>query len=251
MITVFTCSHDFTSMLTCIYDAWCSRLGHNNVRLCVEPVDQLNMFETYIHVEPDEAKASEVVRAVNEKISPYFYGELMYCAGAYEPDTLNTIYRVMVLGFKYGSQVLKMYQFPDVVRFLEISKRYGNEAHSFREFARFHMVGNIYVAHIEPKSHVLLPVAEYFIDRCPSESWIVVDDVHREAVIHPLNSPYYLKTLTPEESDRLMLTENANDEFTNLWQSYFDNIAIQARINYRCQLNHFPKWKRRHAVEFV
>lgn len=250
MITVFTCDNNFEAMLTCIYDAWCSRLGHNNVRLEVEPIEQYSLFERYVHVEMNQAKASEVVKAVNDKISPAFYSKVAYSFGACEKDTLNTVYRVLVLGFKYGAKVLDMRQFEDIQRFHEISGRYEKEAYNFLEFTRFHKVGSVYVAHLEPKSHILLPLAEYFSDRMPSEYWIIVDDVHGDAVIHQKDCPYYLRSLSKEEFERLQLTESENDTFTAMWQQYVDHIAIQARNNYRCQLNHFPKWKRKHAVEF-
>lgn len=251
MTTVFCCDNDFTAMLTCIYTAGKCRLGRSNFRLCVEPVDQLNVFEQYVHVEPDETKAAEVERSISTGISRAFYNTVMYCTGAYEPDTLDTVYSVIALGFRYGPNVLDMYQFPEVARFLAISRRYGTEAHSFREFSRFNRIGDAYVAHIEPKSYVLLPVAEYFADRCPSESWMVIDDVHREAVVHPTNEPYYLRKLNDDEFEQLKQTEKAEDEFSLLWRTYFDKIAIQARINYRCQMNHFPKWKRKHTTEFM
>lgn len=251
ILTVFCCDNDFTSMLTCIYVAGKCRLGRANFRLCVEPVEQLGLFERYVHVDADDLKAAEVVRAISTRISSGFYSDVMYCSGAYEPDTLDTIYSVIALGFRYGPKVLDMFQFPEVARFFEISRRYGAEAHSFREFARFNHIGDALVAHIEPKSHVLLPVAEYFIDRCPSENWMVIDDVHRQAVVHPADSPYYIRFLTDEEFERLRETEDYEDEFSSLWRSYVDRIAIQARTNYRCQLNHFPKWKRKHATEFM
>lgn len=250
-MTVFCCDNDYSAMLTCIYVAGKCKLGRSNFRLCVEPVGQLGMFEEYVHVEPDETKAAEVERSISTYISPVFFHEVMYCTGAFETDTLDTIYSVVALGFKYGAKVLDMYQRPEVVRFLEISRRYGTEAHSFREFSRFNRIGDAYVAHIEPKSHVLLPVGEYFADRCPSENWMVVDDVHREAVVHPVNSQIYLRKFTDEEFEQLKQTESVKDEYNSLWKTYFDKIAIQARINYRCQLTHFAKWKRTHAHEFM
>lgn len=251
MTTVFTCENDFTAMLTCIYTAGKCGLGRANFRLCVEPVEQMSIFEQYVHVDADEQKAAEVERTVCNMISPDFYWTVMYAAGAYEPDTLDTIYSVIALGFKHGPNVLAMYRYSEVTRFLEISRRYGGEAHSFREFARFNKIGDAYIAHIEPRSHVLLPVAEYFIDRLPSENWMIIDDCHHEAVVHPMNEPYYLKKLSDSEFDRLLLTESVEDEYTSLWRTYFDKIAIRARTNYLCQMNHFPKWKRKHATEFV
>lgn len=252
MITVFTCADDFSAMLTCIYDAWSSGLGHENIRLEVEPVEQLSFLENYIHVEADDRKTNSVIDALCTKISPYFYYQLLYCLGAYEKDTLNTVYHVMILAFKLGPQVLDMYQYRDVSRFLEIKKRYANEAHSFLEFLRFNSVsGKVYVAHIEPKSHVVMSIAGYFADRLPSEYWIIIDDVHREAVVHPADQEYYLRFLSDDEYNKLKETEQIKDDYTYWWKGYFKNIAIKERKNYLCQMNHFPKWKRKHVTEFM
>lgn len=252
MSTVFTCEHSLGAMLSCIYDAWSSGLGHQNIRLEFEPVDQLNLFDTYIHVDEDDSKVDSVISAINHRISPGFYHTIAYSAGAYESDILDTIYRVLILGFHFGPSVLDMYQYKDIARFLDISRRYGNEAHSFREFCRFSLVqGGLYMAHIEPKSHVLLPVAEYFADRMPSENWIIVDDVHRETVVHPRNEQYYLRTLSEDEFAIIKDTDKNVDAFTSMWKTYFDTIAIKERANRRCQLSHFPEWKRKHVTEFI
>lgn len=251
-VTIFTCAPDWESMLTCIYDAWASRLGHANVRLKLEPIEEYTIFDRFVHVEGDHGKAESVMDAVNRKISPEFYNDMAFCAMAYEPDTLDTIYRMMVLGFKYGPCVLQMEQFEVVSRFRQIRKRVGGEAHHFREFLRFHEVrSSLYVAHIEPKSRIVVTLGDPFEDRMPSENWMIIDDVHKEAVIHPKNEHFYLRTLTDEEFKVLLETEKENDEFTDMWKVFFDSIAIKERENYRCQRNLFPIWKRKHAVEFT
>lgn len=239
-------------MLTCIYEAWSSGLGHQNIRLAFEPVEDYTFLDTFIHIDEDAGKAQSVIDACKRKISPYFYSEIAYAAGAYEPDTLDTIYRVLILGFHYGPKVLEMYQFKDVTRFFEISRRFSREADSFLEFVRFNLINNkVYVSHIEPKSYVLLPVAEHFADRMPSENWMIIDDIHKEAVVHPANSPYYLRYLTEDEYTNLLETEKTEDLYTDMWRSYFEHIAIEARKNRRCQLSHFPEWKRKHVTEFI
>lgn len=250
-MTVFTCEDDFEAMLTCIYEAWYSRLGHSNVRLMAEPVEQPNMFDTYIHVNGDADKAMAVADAINLKISPAFYSEIAFCLGACEADALDTVYRVLVLGFKLGPGVLDAYGYDAIARFKAVRIRYGREVSSFIEFVRFTLTGGVYVAHIEPKSHVLLPVAEHFSDRMPSEHWMIIDDVHREAVIHPCNERYYLRKLSDEEFTRLKATEALNDSFTAMWKVYFNEIAIKERNNPKCQLTHFAKWKRKHVTEFL
>lgn len=252
MSTVFTCTHSLDAMLSCIYDAWSSGLGHQNIRLAFEPIEDFTFFDTYIHVDEDYRKVQSVIDAISRRISPYFYSELAYAAGAYEADVLDTIYRVLILGFHYGPKALDMFQFKDVARFFEIRRRYGRESNSFLEFVRFNCInGRFYISHLEPKSYVLLPLAEHFSDRMPSENWIIVDDVHKEAVIHSANSPYYLRKLTDSEFAHLLLSEQQDDQFCSMWRSYCERIAIEQRKNPTCQLNHFPEWKRKHATEFM
>ena len=32
-MTVFTCEDNFDAMMTCVYEAWASRLGHSNIKI--------------------------------------------------------------------------------------------------------------------------------------------------------------------------------------------------------------------------
>ena len=251
-MTVFTCAPDWESMLTCIYEAWASRLGHNNIRLELEPLNQLSLFDNYIHVVRDYSKAESVMDSVNTKISSSFYRKLSYTAMAYEDDVLDVIYRMMILGFAYGPSVIDRTQYKVVMRYHEINTRLGKEACRFQECVRFHEVrSSLYVAHIEPKSRLLVTLGPAFEDRMPSENWMIVDDIHSVAVIHPKDEHFYLRTLESSELNSLLETEKNNDEYTDLWKVFFDSIAIKERENYRLQRNLFPLWTRKHAVEFL
>lgn len=270
-MTIYTCKSEWEAMLTCIYEAWASGKGHNNIRLELEPVGQYSFFDEYIHVEADSEKAAKVVDSVNRKISPRFYGELAYTSMACEPDILDNIYRMMILGFAYGESALDRVQYKDVFRHKDIAKRVGREANHFLEFLRFHELSNveptaintftaadplnarasIFVAHIEPKSRIVPALANHFSDRMPSEHWMIIDDVHLEAVVHPKNQSFFFRKLSQNELDELIKTENANDEFTDLWRAFFNSIAIEQRRNPKCQNNLFPIWTRKHAVEFL
>lgn len=250
-MTIYSCKPKWEDMLTCIYDAWYSKKGHENIKLLLEPIEQYTLFDEYIHVEADNEKATKVMDAINLKISRQFYTELLYTSMAYEEDILDNIYHCLILGFSLGAEALKMVQYKDIMRNRQIRIRLGKEINHFQEFLRFHKIDNdVYVAHFEPKSRIVLALGPIFEDRMPSEHWIIVDDIHKEAVIHIKDQPFYLRTLTDEELERVMVTEQANDEFTHFWQLFFRTIAIKERTNERCQRNLFPIWTRKHAVEF-
>lgn len=250
-MTVFTCEDTFEAMMTCVYEAWASRLGHDNLRLQVEPMWQEELFCEYIHVEADARKAEKVVRSVQRKISPLAYRQMFLAAMSYQPDRLDAIYRYLVLGFSVGRGLTDMMFRPEVMWILELSRKVGNEANYFREFTRFTLLGGkVYVAHIEPKCNVTMLAAEHFADRMPSEYWMIIDDNRRIAAVHPKDQPFYMTGLTQEEFHILRETEEQKDIYTDLWKEFFRSIGIEARENRRCQRNLMPLWYRKHVTEF-
>ena len=50
-MVIFTCKDRFDDMMTCIYEAWASHLGHNNIKLRTEPIGTMELFCEYRHVE--------------------------------------------------------------------------------------------------------------------------------------------------------------------------------------------------------
>lgn len=247
---VYTCEASWDAMLTTIYEAWSSGLGYKNIKLLVEPVTQYSLFDEYIHVNPDTDKANKLADAIITKISAYVYHQMMVTSMAYEEDTLDNIFHVLIMGFAYGRDVLNMTQYRDIMRNREIYSRVDREANRFQEITRFHRLGDVFIAHISPKSRVVPYLGPIFQDRMPSEHFMIIDDVHKEAVVHPKDENYYLKKLSDTEFNRLLETEDVSDKYTDLWRLFFKTIAIKERKNESCQMNNFPKWARTHADEF-
>jgi len=251
-VTVFSCEQNWEAVLSCIYAAFNSKLGYKNISLRFEPIDQLSIFDEYIHVDCNKEHAEKMMDLINLRISPYVYNELAFCSMSHEEDMLDNIYRVLILGFNYGPNILGMVQYRDVMRNMEIRKALGREIHHFVEFSRFHKLPqNMYVAHIEPRSRLVQGLGHHFSDRMPSEHWMIIDDIHKEAIVHPKDEEWYYRKLSNEEFNRLLKTEEINDEYTDMWKVFFNAIAIKERNNPRCQTNFFPKWTRKHAVEFL
>lgn len=251
---VFTCEDKLENMMCCIYDAWerALKVGHDNVRLQREPILQSSLFEDYIHVDLDMDKYEKVIRSIRNKISNQVYYYVCYAALSCEEDALDIIYRFLISGFKKGAQVLEDLGDPSVMRFFELKRKVANEAHFFKEFARFTSIDNkVYVCHLEPKSDIIEIVANHFMDRMGSEHWMIVDDNRHYAVVHPKCEDYYIKNLTDYEFEQLCRVENISDEYTDMWRAFFDAIAIKERENKRCQRNLMPIWYRKHMTEFM
>ncbi|MDD3219557.1 MAG: TIGR03915 family putative DNA repair protein [Lachnospiraceae bacterium] len=248
---IYTCEDTLEDMMTCIYDAWASKLGHQNIRLMTEPIGNLELFCEYRHVPVNTQKAESVIRSIQNKISFSAYQCVYRCAMSCETNKLDVIYRFLLLGFTYGAGVMDMLQHPAVMSIFEINRKVTNESHLFREFTRFiSMKGNVLTAHIEPKSDILTMLAPHFQDRMPSENWMIIDDNRRTAVVHPKDTDYYLTSLSQEEFHRLSNLEDTADPYVALWKNFFQTIGIKERKNPTCQRNHIPLWYRKHATEF-
>lgn len=251
-MTIFTCKDAYEDMMTCIYAGWewALKNGHENLRLMKEPIEQPSLFDQYIHIKKDREKSLKVTRSIVKKLSIKAYIDIYNVLLFYE-DRLDDVYRYLRLGFKAGSKITDMLTEPIVMKISKISKSVSNEASLFREFARFNSVDNkVYICHLEPKSNVVYYVATHFQDRMPSENWIIIDDNRKLAVVHPKNEKMYLTYLDDKQFERLSESERLKDEYTTLWQTFFDSIAIKQRENYNCQRGHFPIWMRKHTVEF-
>lgn len=250
---VFTCGNSFEDKMTCIYDAWEYALlhGHNNVRLMLEPVCQYSFAEEYVHVDADIEKTNKVVRSIINSISYEAYLNVFYSTLFYE-DTLDDIYRFLIVAFKVGSGVTRMLTDKAVMRIMEYRRKVGNEIHFSHEFIRFNSIDNkVYVAHYEPKCDIIYLTAMHFADRMPSEHFVIIDDNRQYAVVHPANEDMHITELTDEYMLKLRETEYVNDDYRVLWKEFFNSIGIKERENYKCQRNMFPKWMRKHAVEFL
>lgn len=249
MTTIFTCRDQFDDMMTCVYEAWASRLGHSNVRLKADPIGNLELFCEYRRTEADPVKTKSVIRTICKKISFRAYTMVYRAAMADQPDKLDAIYRFLNIGFYCGPSIIHRMQEPAVMRLLELDRKVANEAHYFHEFVRFSaMAHNTLVSHIAPKSNVLTLIAPHFADRMPSENWMIIDDTRLLAVVHPSDSDYYLTPLSEQDMD--LLSETSDDPFVDLWKEFFETIGIKERFNPRCQRNMLPLWYRKNMTEF-
>lgn len=250
---IYTCQDRLEDIMTCIYDAWSEalRVGHNQIQLRKEPIVQQTLFDEYIHVEGDLSKAEKVIRSIRREISEEAYQKVYYAALSIEEDALQAIYQFLRIGFAAGNKVLEQYANPHVMRMWELCRRVSNESHHFREFLRFQSIDNqIYISHLEPQNDVIMLVGRHFADRMPSEHWMIIDDQRKTACVHPKDGNNYLRYLADEEFETLRKTEEFEDDYTDMWRTFFQATAIRERTNKICQRNLFPIWMRKHAVEF-
>lgn len=102
-MVVFVCEDSPEGIFTGVYDAWNSRLGHENVRLEVQGEYNYSLFSEYREVAVDRLKAQKVVRSVRRSLSELAYSWIYRTALSEREDRAEAVYRFLVCGFSAGA----------------------------------------------------------------------------------------------------------------------------------------------------
>ncbi len=247
--TIYVCKGDPESILTGVYDAWASRKGHSRVKLDVESQKTPELFASYVPVETDPEKARKVMRAIRQKISGRAWEMVYRAALSRKESRADDIYRFLVGGFYFGPRVLGMLAEPAVYRLMELNRAVGNEAHYFREFLRFEeREHRVLLGKIRPQNQVLPLIMPHFADRLPREHFLILDTGRQTAGLHPAGGDWYLASLASERVEELL--REKVDSYQDLWKTFFNAIAVEARKNPKLQRNMLPLRYREYVTEF-
>lgn len=254
MIRVFQCEDTLTGILTGVYDAWDSRLGHKNVKLQSGDGDNLELFCVYTQVAPDLEKAEKVLRTIQTRLGEEAYEMIAYAASYPHPGKADAIYRMIVLGLHMpdGREVGRMLTQPDVRLVFELRRKAWHIAHRYMGFVRFRELANgVLFSRIDAEADVLALIAPHFADRLPLENWMICDLHRQKAAVHPAGKGWML--LEEVEETFFLQMENAETEayYDGLWKVFHRAVGIASRTNSRLQGSLLPQKFRPFMNEFA
>ncbi|MFG6351959.1 MAG: TIGR03915 family putative DNA repair protein, partial [Oscillospiraceae bacterium] len=114
-------------------------------------------------------------------------------------------------------------------------------------FVRFSDLDGVLVGEIEPKNRVLPLLAPHFAARYSGERLALYDRTHHEIFL----SDRGRWKLLPAEEFRMGPAGVEERAYRAMWRKYYDTIAIEGRINPKCQSTHLPKRYRHVMTEFL
>ena len=255
-IRIYQCEDSTDGILSAVYDAGLSGYGHKFIRIrpmVKNQIDNYELFTEYVQVETDPEKAAKVAETVKEKISREAYSFMMSAVISEYPDRGDAIYQFVTYGFTMGAKVCSALQIPCVERIFAIKRAVQNETHFFREFLRFQEVQReppLLLAVIEPKNRIIPLLTEHFADRFMEEWFVIYDKTHTEASFHQKDGSSEVRLLTEEEAQKLERLTEQQEDYVDLWKTFFRQIAITERTNKRLQRNMLPLHYRKHMTEF-
>lgn len=246
---IFVCEDSLTGIFTGVYDAWAAAGAHAQKRLITGDTWNMELFAEYITVLPDAEKTEKVIRTLERRLGYEAYEKLCYVTMSDAIDKADAIYHTIVTAFSMrdSKRVFQNMHDPAVMRCFALGRTVGGEATHHMEFIRFRELENgVLFARCTPKNRITLVLAEHFSDRFPSESFIILNATHHEAVLHAAGEHTYIlcdsAALLQEQPGAYSETEEL---FQDLWKDYFESMTIEDRKNERLQKQLFPKryWK--------
>ena len=203
MIRVFQCEDTLTGIMTGVYDAWDSRLGHENVKLQTAGDGNMEFFCEYVQVTPDIEKAEKVLRTVKKRMGEEAYEMIAYAVSYPHDKKADAVYRMIVLGLHLpdGKKITGMLTQPDVRLVFELKRKAWHIAHRYMGFVRFREVQKgMLLSCIDAEADVLALIAPHFSDRLPMENWIIYDRRRHKAAVHSAGQGFLLLEEVEEEA---------------------------------------------------
>jgi probable DNA metabolism protein len=252
---IYLCDNSIDGIFTAIYQAWSSRLGHANLKIEEKSegskYSNIELFAEYIAVDTNSELSNKVAKSIKDKISLEAYEMSCRVALSDYEGKADLIYRFLILGFAVGSTIIEHMSNEVVNMIFKVNKNVGNEAHHLMGFVRFSEQDNgLLTSIIHPKNNVLTLITPHFADRLPQERFLIYDANRRLAALHVPNTPWIIAEVPDIDQNRVREVSAYEDQYRDLWISFFDHIAIKERTNPKLQRNNLPLRFRGDMTEF-
>lgn len=251
-MTVFVCDDSTDGIFSGVYDAWDSRVGHDQVRLEVGEGMNFQLFADYREIPVDSIKAEKVARTVRNRMGEEDYYHIYHATLSKEKEKADCIYHTIVEGLKGGgSRSVMQYLQNDAVRgVFEMSRNIQNEAHRYLQFVRFRELENgVLFSEIKPENQVLPLIGEHFADRFPGEHFMIYDITHCVFLVHEAHRQWALVRGEQPNRELTQRVSGQEKDYQELWKGFCRTIGIQERRNLRLQQQFLPKKFRKYMTE--
>lgn len=233
----------FEGLLCCVFESYAQK----EIPLAiVGPNESQTMLFPGKKIIPDLLKANRVLTSIPIKMGD---ASLIFIKRAFltclEQKELH-ILLFLRLGYCHGPAVMNMLTNEVVNILLQAVKHLEKESHLLTGFLRFSIFNNVLVGEIEPKNCVLPLMTRHFCERFPEERFLIHDKTHGMGLVY---QPYQ-SAIIPIGTLELPEVEEEEQNFRELWQIFYDTIAIQGRKNPKCRMSHMPKRYWKNMTEF-
>lgn len=229
----------FAGFLTSVYEAYYSKYIPDKI---IKKNDFApGLFSRNVEIKTDKEKFDKVYTAIQQKISKQILKTVYYAFLSETADIETALYKYLKLGFKVGKKVEDFLTRPEVRKVQDYSRKVSREKHRLQGLIRFRQTeADILYAPLEPDYDIIALLSNHFKKRMTNQKWIIHDKKRSKVVL------YNGEEVVITEMKKLEL-EYSGEEFLyqELWQEFFDTIAVKKRKNLKLQKQYMPVryWK--------
>ncbi len=217
-------------------------LKHKIVPFNIKSNDEyeISLLEETVFLEVDKNNMDYFYRLPKRIIRAVYY---LFLSDHKDKELI--IYEFLKNAFKYKEKVFEYRNIDAVNETIKVSKYVGSEAHKYKGFVRFKYIeSKFYYAEIEPNNNIIGILARHFKERLKTEPWVIRDLKRNIYAFYDLKKVFYLKDV-----GELKINSDTEENYEDLWKTFFKTIAIKERNNPRCQMNFAPKRYWNHMLE--
>lgn len=205
------------------------------------------LLSRIVTILPDEAKALRIEQGIHARLGMSGLHQLSYAYASCDSEKNRKLFYWVLSVFKYGSDVQKRYQDPNVMNFCDMTARVTLEINHMLGFLRFaQSTEGLYCAEFAPDNNILPFLMPHFTRRFNDQSFLIYDC---KRSLYGIYNGMEWKVLSSEK--RIPLSFSGQEAvFQRLWQEYYRSVSIAARENKRLQDSYLPRRYRAFLTEF-
>lgn len=205
------------------------------------------LLSKIVTIQPDEAKALRVERGIFTRIGISGLHQLTYAYASGDPEKNRKLFYWVLSVFKYGNEVQKRYQDPNIMNFYDMTARVTLEINHMLGFLRFAQSSEgLYCAEFAPDNNILPFIMPHFTRRFNDQSFLIYDC---KRSLYGIYNGTEWNVLYEEKKISYTLSE-PEQVFQKLWKEYYRSVSIAARENRRLQDSYLPRRYRAFLTEF-
>ena len=235
----------FDGWLSAVFDAYDDKETDADFKAADSQIElQCEYRETVF----DPEKAERVRKGIRNKMGTAVYNTLWTAFLCDTPQRERALYRYVRLGFREGFRLPRLMTDPRVAEVNKMSSLVRREAGQLLQFVRFaQTVTGVYYAEISPQYAVLPILMPHFVHRLNTQAFVIYDKTHGCSGLFDgeqwvLTSAEGLQAPDVSESERA---------YRKLWKTFYDTVAIEARVNPKLRQQMMPKKFWKHMVEMT
>ena len=204
------------------------------------------LFDAPVFVPFEAEKAQKILHALKTKLPKSTFDTIVHAFLCDDIPRENDLLHYIRMAFK-DAGMIQDNTHPTVIHVEQMQRRVLSTLHKMNAYARFETLadGTLY-APIAPPRNVISLMGPHFKKRFRHERFILHDRQRKTALLYDgknlsLQQVHDFETPTLHEDE---------ERFKALWKRFFDQVAIEERINTKLQRQHVPLKYRTYMHEF-